>query len=157
MTKVIFMEDLGVKLHPVKKLQLWRAIKKEIFTKMDNNIITPERADEILANIKEKIVEVNTPEQVRQFYLALPRVYPELSPVTRKFESQKAEILDKLFTLLLDEIIKKGEIELAGELCEEMQNSKNHNKLTRELQKRYPVEFKICLRRFSHSQPPERP
>lgn len=143
------MEDIGVKLHPVKKLQLWQAIKKAVFSKMDNDAISPERADEILGNLKPKIVEVNSPEQAKEFYLALPQMYAELSPVTHKFEIQEAEVLDKVLTLLLDVIIEKDGFDLASELMEKMHNSSDQKQLIHELEAKYPLEFQICLKRFS--------
>ena len=143
------MTDIGVKLHPVKKLQLWQAIKKAVFAKMDNDIISPERADEILGNLKPKIVDIISPEQAKEFYLALPQMYAELAPVTNKFEIQEAEILDKVLTLLLDEIMEKGNLDLASEIIEKIQNSDDHKKLIEELQGRFPTEFQICLNRFS--------
>lgn len=145
------MEDIGIKLHPIKKLQLWEAIKKEVFDKMDNNIITPERADEILGDIKPKIIEVNSPEQAKELYLALPQIYTELTLVTRKFEIQEAEALDKILTLLLDIFIEKEGLDFASELMEKMHNSSDQKELVRELEAKYPLEFQSCLKRFSQS------
>ena len=142
------MEDLGVKLHPIKKLQLWQAIKKAVFAKMDNDVISPERADEILGSLKPKIVEIISPEQAKEFYLALPQMYAELAPVASKFEIQEAEALDKVLTLLLDEIMDKGNLDLASEIMEKIQNSSDHTKLIDELQNKFPSEFQICLKRF---------
>ncbi len=143
------MTDIGVKLHPVKKLQLWQAIKKAVFAKMDKDILSPERADEILGNLKPKIVEITSPEQAKEFYLALPQMYAELTPVTNKFEIQEAEALDKVLTLLLDEIMEKENFDLASEIMEKIQNSDDHKKLIDKLQGRFPAEFQICLKRFS--------
>ena len=143
------MTDIGVKLHPVKKLQLWQAIKKAVFAKMENDTISPERADEILGNLKPKIVEIISPEQAKEFYLALPQMYAELAPVTNKFEIQEAEALEQVLSLLLDVIIDKNGFDLASELMEKMQKSTDHNRLVQELQAQYPAEFQICLKRFS--------
>src|SRR3989338_11283628 len=96
------MTDIGIKLHPIKKLQLWQAVKKAVFAKMDSDVISPERADEILGNIKPKIAEIISPEQAKEFYLALPQMYAELAPVTHKFEIQEAEALEQVLALLLD-------------------------------------------------------
>lgn len=143
------MEDPGVKLHPIKKLQLWQTIKKVVFSKMDNDVISPERADEILGNIKAKIVEINSPEQAKEFYLALPQMYNELIPVTHKFEIQEAEALDKMLTLLLDVFIGKEDFDLADKLMEKIHNSNDHRQLISELEAKYPLEFQACLKRFS--------
>ena len=145
----ILMTDIGVKLHPVKKLQLWQAVKKAVFAKMDNDVISPERADEILGNLKPKIIEIISPEQAKEFYLALPQMYAELTPVTNEFEIQEAEAMDKVLTLLLDEIMDKQNFDLASEIMGKIQNSDDHKKLIDELQNKFPAEFQICLIRFS--------
>lgn len=143
------MTDIGVKLHPIKKIQIWQAIKKEVFTKMDNDVISPRRADEILGDIKQRIVGISSPEQAKEFYLLLPKMYVELTPVTNKFGNQEAEKLEKILTLLLDEIIGKGDLDLAGELVEKIKQSGNNKNLIEELQSEFPSEFQICLKRFS--------
>jgi hypothetical protein len=143
------MIDIGVKLHPIKKLQLWQAIRKAVFGMMDNDYISPERADEILTNLKPKIVEIISPKQAKEFYLALPQMYTELAPVTNKFEIQEEEALDKILALLLDEIMDKGNFDLASEIMEKIQNSNDHKKLIEEFQNKFPIEFQICLKRFS--------
>lgn len=142
------MEDLGVKLHPVNRLQVWRAIKNEVFGKMGNGMISAERADEILAKIKREIAEVKSPEQAKQFYLALPQIYPELSAVTHKFRIQEAEALDKLLTLLLSNIEEKGDSNLAGDFTEKISASEDYIRLFQEMEKKYPAEFQSCLKKF---------
>lgn len=142
------MQDLGTKLHPVKKLQLWEAVKKTIFSKMNNDIITPERADEILSNIKPKIIEVRSPEQAKELYTAMPQIAAELTPVSDTFKIQEAETLDQMLTLLLDIIIEKGDLDLASNLMEEIKKSNNHSDLIQILQNKYPSEFEICSKRF---------
>ena len=116
---------------------------------MDNNVISPERADEILGNIKPKIAEIISPEQAKEFYLALPQMYAELAPVTHKFEIQEAEALEQVLDLLLDVIMDKDGLDLASELMEKMHNSNDQKQLVQELQAQYPAEFQICLQRFS--------
>ncbi len=143
------MEDFGVKLHPVKKIQLWQTIKKTVFGKMDNNVITPERADEILGNIREKITQVNSPEQAKEFYLALPQMYRELAPVTQNFIVQESRAMEQLLALFLDVIIDEKGIDSAGDLMERMHDSDDQILLIQEFQVQYPDEFRICLQRFS--------
>jgi len=116
---------------------------------MDNNVLSPERVDEILGNIKPKIVEVNSPEQAKKLCLALPQMYTELTPVTHKFEIQKAEALEQVLALLWDVIIDKDGFVLANELMEKRHDSKDQKQLTQELPTQYPAEFQICLQLFS--------
>ncbi len=102
-----------------------------------------------LGNIRARIIEVNSSEQAKKFYQALPQMYPELTNVTCKFEIQEAETLEHVLALLLDVIIDKYGFDLASELMEKMHNSTDHEKLIQELQTQYPAEFQICLQRFS--------
>jgi hypothetical protein len=143
------METIGVKLHPIKKLQLWQAVKKEVFIKMDSNAITPERADEILGSVRPMIAEADSPEMAKEVYRKLPQTFPELAAVAKKFEIEEGEVLDKMLILLLDVIIDKEGLDLAAELLEKMHESDDREKLANELQERYPIEFQTCLKHFS--------
>jgi len=72
------MNDLGVKLNPITKLRLFHEVKKVIFAQMDNDKITPERAEEILGYVKKYVVDIENPEKAKQFYLHLGEKFNEL-------------------------------------------------------------------------------
>ena len=143
------MEDFGIRLHPVKKIQLWRAVKKEIFEKMERDIITPEQADSILGDMKQKISKINTPAEAKEFYLNISYMYAELGSIAHKFKMEELEALDSALILFLDEIMIKGEFDLASSLMDQIEQNKDHNALALELQKKYPIEFQLCLKKFS--------
>lgn len=118
---------------------------------MDNNVPSPERVDEILGNIKPKIVEVNFPKQAKKLCLALPQMYTELTPVTHKFEIQKAEALEQVLALLWDVIIDKDGFVLANELMEKSTIPKTKNSLHRSYRHNIPQNFKFASSFFRKS------
>ena len=63
------MKDLGIKLNPITKLILFHEVKKVIFSKMDTDTITPEKADYILEYVKKYVINVETPKRAKQFGL----------------------------------------------------------------------------------------
>ena len=143
------MSDLRTKLHPIKKLQLWETIKEFIFKKMDLNIISPERADEILNTVQNEVSNIENPEQAKTIYIDLPKKYPELEPIKQKCQIEEVQAIDNLLVLLLDEFMDKNKIDLASEIMDKINQSKNTDKLITDLKNKYPIEFSLCLKRFS--------
>lgn len=142
------MEDLGIKLNPITKLRLFREAKKVIFRQMDKDQITPERADEILGYVKKYVVNIETPEKAKQFYLHLGKKFPELAGVKYKFEIEEEEKIDRVFSSLLEEFMEKGNIDLASEIMEQMNESKNQQTYLEKLKKKYPIEFQKALEKI---------
>ena len=101
------MEDLGVKLNPLTKLEIYRVCKNDIFAQMDSSIITPERADEILGYIKEQFTQIETPEQAKEFYIYIAKKFSELRGVERKFKTQEQEKIDMLISGVVDEFMRE--------------------------------------------------
>ena len=143
------MEDLGIKLNPITKLRLFREVKKVIFTQMDSDKITPERAEEILDYVKKYVVDIETPQKAKQFYLHLGEKFRELAGVKHKFEIEEEEKIDQVFSLLLDEFMEKGNMDLAGEIMEQMKEAKNQQNYLEKLKTNYPIEFKKALEKIS--------
>jgi hypothetical protein len=143
------MEDLGIKLNPITKLRLFRAVKKVIFFQMDKDIITAERAEEILDYVKKHVVNVNTPEKAKQFYIYLGEMFEELKGVKHKFEIEEKEKIDQVFSLLLDEFMEKGNMDLASEIMEQINEAKNSKEYLEKLKTNYPIEFQKALEKIS--------
>ncbi len=143
------MEDLGLKLHPVTKLEIYRACKNRIFILMDSDKITPEKADEILEYVKKYVINIKTAEQANQFYIHLGEKFIELKSVEKKFRNEEAEKIDQVFSLLLDEFMEKGNMDLAGEIMEQMNESKNQQIYLEKLKINYPREFQKALEKIS--------
>jgi len=143
------MEDLGIKLNPITKLRLFREVKKVIFAQMDSDKITPERAEEILDYVKKYVVDIETPEKAKQFYLHLGEKFEELKGVKHKFEIEEEEKIDQVFSLLLDEFMEKGNIDLAGEIMEQINKSQNQQNCLEKLKQNYPIKFQKALEKIS--------
>jgi len=142
------MKDLGVKLNPITKLKLFRAIKNSIFSQMDKEIISVDRAEKILEYVEKYILDIATPQTIKQFYTHLWEKFSELKWVKQSFEIEEKEKIDQLFSLLLDEFMKKNNLELASEIMGEMENSNDEELYLEKLEKNYPIEFQKALKKI---------
>ncbi|NVP18174.1 hypothetical protein HUU51_05655 [Candidatus Gracilibacteria bacterium] len=142
------MEDLGIKLNPITKLRLFREVKKVIFVQMDSDKITPERAEEILDYVKKYVVDIETPEKAKQFYLHLGEKFSELKEIKQKFEIEEEEKIDQVFSLLVDEFMEKGNMDLASEIMNQMNEAKNQQIYLEKLKTNYPIEFQRALEKI---------
>jgi len=143
------MDDIFVKVCPTTKLKLWKAVKKEVLLKMDKDIISPDRADEILGSIKPYIAKANSPEETKKLYESFPEMYEELHPVTHDFEMKEEEAIDKIFSLLLDEILDSGDFDGATALMDEMKACDDQKLFINELNERFPKQMQIILERVN--------
>lgn len=142
------MEDLGIKLNPITKLRLFHEVKKIIFAKMDNDKITPERAEEIFDYVKKYVVDIETPERIKQFALHLGEKFNELKEIKQKFEIEDGEKIDQVFSLLIDEFMEKWNMDLASEIMEQMNEAKNEQIFLEKLKTNYPIEFQKALKKI---------
>lgn len=142
------MEDLWVKLNPITKLKLFRTVKEVIFSQMDKDKITPERADEILGYTKKYVVDIRIPKVAKQFYIHLGERFPELVGIKNKFKMEGEEKIDKIFSLLIDEFMENENIDLANEIMEQMDESKDQNLFIEKLKEKYPIEFNKVFAKF---------
>ena len=139
------MKDLGIKLHPITKRRIFYEAKKIIFAQMDSDKITPKRAEEILDYVKKYIIDIESPENAKQFYLYLGEKFSELKEIKQKFEIEEKEKIDQFFSLIIDEFMKKGNMDLASELMEQMNESKYAQIYLEKLKINYPIEFQKAL------------
>lgn len=101
------MEDLKIKLNSITKLKLFREVKKIIFTKMDSNKITTERAEEILNYIKKHLSNIDNPQEIKNFYIYLGENFSELNILKNKIKIAEKEKIDQIFSLFLDKFMEK--------------------------------------------------
>lgn len=142
------MEDLGIKLNPITKLRLFREVKKVIFAQMDSDKITPERAEEILDYVKKYVVDIETPEKAKQFYLHLGEKFRELEEIVFHFNFEEKEKFNKVFAYLLNEFILSNNTELANEIMDQIRETKDQQTYLEDLKKRYPIEFLKALEKI---------
>lgn len=140
------MEDLGVKLNPITKLRIFQEARKHVFKKMDEDIITPERADEILTYVKDSIVKINSFKKVKDFYKGLPEKFPELKPIVSTFEKEEGEKIDKVLVLFVEFILEKGNFDLAEKILHEVNEFHSKSSFNLEkIRKEAPEEFKKAV------------
>jgi len=143
------MEDLEIKLNPITKLRLFREVKNVIHRMLRKRSIPLERSAEIMDYVKKYVVKINTPEKAKQFYLHLGEKFDELKGVKHKFEIEKEEKIDQVFSLLLDEFMEKGDMDLASEIMEQMNEAKSSQEYLEKLKQNYPIEFQKALEKIS--------
>jgi hypothetical protein len=113
---------------------------------MDNDIITPERADEILSFVKDKILKIETFEKAKEFYMNIPEKFPELKPMKNTFQKEEGEKIDKVLVLFVEFVLEKGEFDLAEKILKEVNMfHKNKNISLKEIENEHPEEFKKAV------------
>jgi len=101
------MEDLLLKLNPITKLEIYTECKNIIFSKMNNDIVIPERADEILSFVKENVVKISNPKQAKEFYVYISSKFSELHEIKVKFNIEEDEKISELIILVVDEFMEE--------------------------------------------------
>lgn len=143
------MEDLGVKLNPITRLRLFQEARKHVFKKMDNDIITPERADDILSYVKDKVLVIRTFDEAKQFYMSIPEKFPELKPMKSTFEKEEGEKIDRVLVLFIEFILEKGDFNLAEKILHEVNAFHDkHDISINEIRKGHPEEFEKAVEKM---------
>ena len=145
-------EDLGLKLNPITKLKLFRAVRKIILGKMNRDEIIPKRAGEILEYVKKRVVKIASPTDAKQLYLHLEEKFPEFKGLKEKFDAEEKEKIDQAFSFLVDVFIDKGNIDLASELMDQMCDSEEQAEYLKKIKARYPIEFQESIKKFLKNQ-----
>ena len=115
---------------------------------MDRNIITPEKADEILGYVKKYVVDIETPDIAKKFYIHLSKKFPDLIPLKQKFELEEEEKIEEIFSLLLDEFMARDNIDLANEIMHQIQKADNLELYLKKIEKSYPIELNKALKKL---------
>lgn len=143
------MEDLAIKLNPITKLEIYTECKNIIFAKMNNDIITPEKADEILSFVKENVVKISNPKQAKEFYVYIANKFIELQEIKVKFNIEEDEKISDLIILIVDEFMEEWNIDLAWEIMEEIKKINNNEITLNKLETKYPIQFKKAFKKLN--------
>lgn len=141
------MDNPGINFNPVTKTKLYRVIRNSVFTQMDHNKVIPERADEILANVKKTLGSIKDEKAMQQFIDHLDETFPELQKVKNAFQYETEEKIDKVVVLLMDEFLQKNEYDVATEIMEQIEHSEDHEKTALALKEKYSDDFENALRK----------
>ncbi len=117
------------KLHffSLSKLKLFREAKKVVLRRMDADVITPAKAEEIFDFLKETILKLRNWEDMRAYPEQLAEAYPELKPVAIKLEFEEREHIDRVLALFVESIVDKGDFDLAEVIIDQV-HAFNENK-----------------------------
>ena len=139
------MEHVESKIHPISKLDIYTQAKRIIFQQMDNDNITPERADVILGYVKQHVVLLQTAEESRTFYQDIGKKFRELRPLEQKFRIAEEDGIEHLITLVIDQFMEEGNIDLAAEIMRQHKDDDNQNTINK-LEKDFPIQFSKALK-----------
>lgn len=114
------MSNLELTINPITKLRIYQEAKKIIFPLMDDDKITPERADEILWYVKTNVVKVETPQVAKEFYEYLSKKFSELKTLKYKFDTETEEKAENIIKSLIDNLMNKWDFDFAVQIIEEM-------------------------------------
>ena len=115
-------KELSSKLNPLSKLRIYEELKKLVFKKMEAGIMLPSKSNEILDYLKNNLVSVKTALQAKQFLDDLVLKYSELTCVKQNFDMITGEKIHKVFLILIDSIMNKGDFDLAEEVMAQIQS-----------------------------------
>lgn len=141
------MDNLSIKLLSLDKIKLFRACKEVIFEQLEKDVITVEKAEEIMNVLKKNIVKANNKKLSEELYIYLINKYPELDGVKIIFNQQNQEKFHNLLIYFLDEIINQGNIDLADEIMQQIE-TENPELMIQKIKTKYPIEFTKTLKQL---------
>lgn len=136
------MEDLGIKLNPLTKLRIYCEARKLMFNMLDRDAITPERLDTVMSYVKANVVHVESPIEAKKFYKLIAGMFAELAPMRKMFQNEEDEKIDRVLGALVDNLINKGEFDLAQRIMDEIKKLEEfHGKSIEEIRNEAPGAF----------------
>jgi len=145
------MGDLELQLNPLTKLHIFQEARKLLFWEMDSHRVTPERCDEILDYVEKEVVKVETPAQAEAFYHQLANKFQELSGLEKEFSFEYEQKLDLVIKDLVQNIMEKGDLELAAKILDEVKELEEKNKNPEKIAEEYPEDFGNSLQKIKNN------
>jgi len=142
------MQNLELQLTQLSKLKIYTVAKKLILDKMDRNIITPQKASELIDYFKKGLPPIITAQAAEKFYMNAAETFPELRELPSYFENQKDEKLDELIMNLTEVMMKNENLGNAYAIIKKLETAQNKNEKMRilgDLEQKYPHEFNACI------------
>jgi hypothetical protein len=149
------MDALALKLNPISRLKIYLAVRKIVLVKMNGNIITPERAMEIIGYTKAEVVKVQNADEALRFSADLAGKFPELGGLESAFEMETVEQYDRVITKMVDRFMERDEVNTVDEILERMKSSASESAkrgLLADLERKYPEDYESALTNIIESQ-----
>lgn len=125
------------------KDRIWKDAKSIVFGKMDQDIMSPERADEILDYVKKFATNIESPDLARQFYRFLGERFTELRDMEIRLRIEEDEENDRVVAHLVDYFMKQGEVDHAESIMEMSEKYDDMSILVEQLKGKYAKEFEF--------------
>lgn len=111
---------LKTMIHPLNKFRIYHEARKHVFQEMNNNKISPARAAEIMDYLKGALLSGQSLEDMKVILMQAVEKFPELASIKTKIQNDENEQLYRQITLLVDNMIQQGNLELADQLMGEV-------------------------------------
>lgn len=127
---------------PITNLQLFRMARKRIFDQMDRDVITPERADEILTHASTYAASLPDTATVEDYAQHLADTFTELEGLADIFVRQRMEQLDTFLQVIVEYAFSAENPDKAGRLFRLVADAQEHpQRCLSELQMEYPGAY----------------
>ena len=127
---------------PITNLQLFRMARKRIFDQMDRDLISPERADEILTYASTAAASLPDTATVEVYAQHLAETFTELNGLADIFVRERMEQLDTFLQIFVEYAFSAENPDKAGRLFRLTADAQEHpNKCLSELQTEYPEAY----------------
>ncbi len=143
----ILNKKLKIKKNTLTKSKIYQEIRKIVYTKLNNGVITKNKANEIIDYIQNSKIKINSKKEGEKFAYKLKKLYPELETLIQKIEKEKDENKEKILAEILEEIIAKNDFDfLESILIDKDKVEKDQDELIQKIIKKYPeikTKFKL--------------
>jgi len=132
---------------PITNLQLFRMARKQIFDQMDRDVITPERADEILTYASTYAASLLDAATVEGYAQHLADTFAELEGLADIFVRQRMEQLDTFLQVFVEYAFSAENPDKAGRLFRLTADAQEHpHKCLSKLQTEYPEAYQTAAK-----------
>ncbi|MBI4234684.1 hypothetical protein HY604_00085 [Candidatus Peregrinibacteria bacterium] len=140
------MNKYKLHLASIKKLRLYREIKKVILTKMRSNMVTCDEAEALMNKVKKDLKVLSSKSGIIEYCNMLPQLHPMFMQLKLRFDYEVGEKIDRVLSELVDKVVHKGNFDLAEKIMSEIETMYASGAITlEEIRNASPDDFDVAL------------
>lgn len=140
---------LPMSVKPITKLRVYKEASKQVLSLMDQDLLTPDRAEEILGCVSTNVATLETEDDVKSFAAELSKQFPELASLHMKFSLEEEEGMDDILKKFIDEIFSRGDMALAADIMQEVEALQSDlPRCLTLLKEKYPSQLEAAQKRI---------
>lgn len=134
---------------PITKIRVYKEASKHVLSLMDQDLLTPDRAEEILGCVSVNVAALETADDLQNFATELSNQFPELASLHMKFALEEQEDMDETLKKFMEEIFSAGDMAVAAEIMQEVAASQSDlPRCLAMLRDKYPSQFQAAQSRI---------